>query len=103
PILAEGNIVTCGSDGTVMVINAGAATKVWDTKLLAPVVTPPVASDSMVYFASTDQHLYAFDLIGGGPPRWKSLTGSPLTQSPALIDDRVYQQIPGEGLACYDA
>lgn len=102
PVIAGGNIVAVGSDGTVMVITAAGASKLWDRKLLAASVSPPAASDSIAYFASTDQYLYAYDLINGRPV-WKSLTGSPLTQGPTLIGDKVYQQIPGEGLACYDA
>ncbi len=34
---------------------------------------------------------------------WEKLTGSPLRDSPVLIRDRVYQQVPSKGLMCLEA
>jgi len=54
------------------------------------------------YVAGMDQYLWAFD-INNGRRLWKVLTDSPLTEPPTLIGDRVYQQIPRQGLVCFNA
>jgi hypothetical protein len=55
-----------------------------------------------VYIAGRDQYLRAFDL-SSGRGLWKVLNESPMSESPTLIGDRVYQQIPGQGLVCFNA
>jgi hypothetical protein len=38
-----------------------------------------------------------------GRAAWKYLTTAPLKHSPTLVDDRLYQQVPGVGLLCLNA
>lgn len=102
PILIGDDLIAIGADGRVIMLDASAAIRVWDKQLLAEVVAPPVAGHGMVYFAGLDQYVWALDL-NTGRRVWWYLTESPLTTSPVLIGDRLYQQVPTEGLICFDA
>jgi hypothetical protein len=102
PVIKDNLIAAVGSNGALVVLDAGSATKVWDKRLLDAVVCKPVFSDEALYVAGQDQYLWAFD-IGTGRTLWKVLQEAPLTSSPTLIGDRLYQQVPGSGLACYNA
>ena len=102
PLLVKDFLVAVGNDGMVMVLNAATATQYWSKRLLDKVVAMPAADQNAVYVASMDQHLWAYDMTTGRN-LWRVLTESPLTDSPTLIGDRVYQQIPSEGLACFNA
>jgi outer membrane protein assembly factor BamB len=103
PIESDGYLVAIGADGLLMVLRADSATQVWSRRLLAPVVAPPVAGNGAVYVSGLDQHVRAFELRDRRSPLWAYLCESALTTSPTLIDDRLYQQIPTEGLVCFDA
>jgi outer membrane protein assembly factor BamB len=101
--LVEGNyLVAIGSDGEVNVLSAPHASTIWRKKLLAPVEAQPAIGQDTLFVASLDQHLYAFNLADGRT-LWRYLTESPLNEPPVIIDDRVYQQVPGEGLVCLTA
>jgi len=102
PQLVDGYIVAIGSEGTVTVLNAAYVTQYWSKQLLNAITAAPAVGGGKVYVPGLDQYLWAFD-INSGRTLWKVLTESPLTESPVLIDDRVYQQVPKEGLACLSA
>jgi hypothetical protein len=38
-----------------------------------------------------------------GKPRWKVLTTSPLSDTPVIHGNSLYQRVPHNGLACYEA
>jgi hypothetical protein len=102
PVLVDNFLIGVGSNGTIMVLNPSDARSYWGTKLLSNVVAKPAAGNGALYVAGLDQHIRAFDL-GTGRTLWKKITESPLTESPTLIGDRVYQQIPNEGLVAFEA
>jgi hypothetical protein len=102
PVLVGSRLAVVGTDGTIMVLDARNATQWWSKKLLSAVVAPPAIGPAAVYVAGTDQHVWAFD-INDGRSIWRTLTESSLTQSPVLIGDFVYQQVPSQGLVCFDA
>ncbi|MEE3002192.1 MAG: PQQ-binding-like beta-propeller repeat protein, partial [Planctomycetota bacterium] len=93
PILSGDVVLVTGSSGIVMAFNARSASQLWRKKLLDNVTTDAVASADTAYIAGLDQHLRAFDLFNGNT-RWRVLTNTPLVDSPVLIGDKVYQQIP---------
>ncbi len=101
PVIEGDAVAVVGTDGRIMVLSASQATQFWSKKLLDEVVAAPVINKGVLYVAATDQYLYALDLRSGRT-LWSKLTTSPLTDSPMVIDERVYQQIPGEGLTCFD-
>jgi len=95
-------ILVTGNDGELVVIDASSASKYWSKKLLDGVVAQPAITDSAIYVAGLDQHIWAFDL-GSGRNLWRYLTESPLTDSPVVIGDLVFQQVPAKGLICFEA
>jgi outer membrane protein assembly factor BamB len=102
PLLVGDTIAVVASDGTVMVLDAGSATAMWEKRLLSGVEASPVASDDLLYIAGLDQYVWALNLQTGRTA-WRYLSEAPLTCPPALVDDRVYQHIPTEGLVCFEA
>ncbi len=102
PLLVDGAVIVVGSDGRIMVLDAGSASQIWSKRLLDVVTAPPAAGSRQVYVAGQDQHLWAFDL-NTGRNTWRYLTEDPLSEGPVLLGDQVYQQIPSEGLVCFEA
>ena len=103
PVYSDGYVVAIGSRGTVMSLFAGNASQVWSRNALDEIVASPAIGDGVVYVASLDQHLRAYELGRPRSPLWDYLTESPLTDSPVLVDDRIYQQVAAEGLLCFQA
>ena len=104
PVYSGGYVVVVGNDGRIMCLVAADVSQVWSQRALGEVVASPVADDGIVFVPSLDQHLYAYDLGRARQPRlWRYLSESPLTDSPTPIGDRVYQQIPAEGLVSFEA
>lgn len=99
PAISEGYVVAAGSGGTISCIRLGNASRVWQKSTLADIVASPAAGGGMAYIASLDQHLRAWPLsFDRTTPAWEYLAAAPLTDSPTLIGDAVYQQVPGHGL-----
>ncbi len=102
PVIKDKVLAVVGVEGEVLVLNPETATQYWSKRLLAPAVCKPVIGDDMLYVAATDQYLWGFDLATGRAS-WKYLCDAPLTASPTLVGDRIFQQIPGKGLSCFNA
>jgi outer membrane protein assembly factor BamB len=105
PVIRDSVLAVVGlgqSGAVVMVLNADTATQYWSKTLLEQVVCKPVIGDGLLYVAGRDQYLWAYDLATGRT-QWSVLTTAPLTSSPTLVGDRLYQQIPGAGLTCFNA
>jgi outer membrane protein assembly factor BamB len=102
PVIKGDTLAAVGNDGEVVVLNAANARRLWGKKLLEPVVCKPVIGEGMLYVAGQDQYLWGYDLASGRT-QWSVFTSAPLTDSPTLIGERVYQQIPGAGLWCFNA
>ena len=107
-------IITPATDGSVIAVDAKQVKQIWMLKLLDAVEAPIACATSnsllqseliprtSVFIAGSDQYLRSVDLHTG-KPRWKVLTTSPLTDSPVIHGDGLYQRIPNAGLACYEA
>ena len=102
PVIVDSTVIVIGSDGRIMVLDARSASQIWSKRLLDIVTAPPAAGGGHVYVAGQDQHLWAFDL-NTGRNTWRYLTQDPLSEGPVLLGDQVYQQIPSEGLVCFEA
>lgn len=103
PTYSDGYVVPVGNDGRMMSIRAESVSQVWSKKALAPIVARATAGNGAVYISSLDQHVRAYELGERRAPIWEKLTESPLRDSPVLIRDRVYQQVPSHGLMCLEA
>ena len=102
PVLDGDLLVAVGNDGTIMSLSANSARQYWSKRLLAPIMAAPAVGNGAVFVAGLDQYLWAFNATTGRN-LWKVLTPAQLTDSPTLIGERVYQQIPGQGLFCFEA
>jgi len=61
----------------------------WTFKTGDAIVSSPVAADGLVYFGSSDQHVYAVD-IASGKQKWSFKTDDLLDAPPLVYDGRVY-------------
>ncbi len=102
PILLGEMVIATGSDGRIMVLDASSAAGIWNKRLLNAVVAQPTTGHGLLYIAGTDQYMWAIDLATGRT-NWKYLAEAPLVNSPVLIERRLFQQIPGQGLFCFQA
>ena len=85
-----------------MVLRGEDAISIWSRQLLDGIEASPVTGNGAVYVAGLDQHVRAYE-VSTGRPLWHYLTESKLTDSPTLMGNFVYQQIPTEGLVCFEA
>jgi hypothetical protein len=107
-------IITPAADGSMIAVDASQINRIWMLKLLDAVETPiafetssqTLSNESFprtsVFIAGTDQYLRSVDLHSG-KPRWKILTTSPLSDTPVIYKDFLYQRIPNSGLGCFEA
>ncbi|MCH2133608.1 MAG: PQQ-like beta-propeller repeat protein [Phycisphaerales bacterium] len=102
PQLIGDSVIAVATSGEIVVLDAAQVSTRWRHKLLDKVVAEPGVGAEVVYVASRDQYLRAFDLLSGRL-KWRALTEAPLSHSPSVIGRDVYQLIPGSGLACYEA
>jgi len=107
-------IITPAADGSVIAIDANQVKQIWMLTLLDAVETPIACATSTevlsgeaiprtsIFIAGSDQYLRSVDLHSG-KPRWKVLCTSPLSDTAVIHHGSLYQRIPNEGLACYEA
>lgn len=97
-------VLVADSSGQVALIDPLNGRLVWRTANppWRPIEARPVATDQLGYVASRDQKLYAFGRLSSDVV-WRYLTENPLTESPMLIGDRVFQPTKKRGLVCLDA
>lgn len=65
------------------------------------IVADVKADHEGVYFASTDSKLYCVDRMTG-KVKWQYFSGRPLTDSPQVTEDTVYQAVPELGVVAID-
>jgi hypothetical protein len=103
PLYLDGLIVAASADGRVMVLDAAEVRQIWSRQMLDNIEAAPDAGDGAVFVADTAHTLSAFALYENRTPLWRHLFERPLTMSPVLLGDFVYQQVPGIGLFCLEA
>ena len=102
PLLIGDVLIGIARDGEVAALIAPEVKLRWKHTLLDKIVAAPATNGSVLYVSCMDQYLRAFD-IDSGRLLWRALTETPLALSPVVIEESVYQQIPGIGLASYEA
>lgn len=88
--------------GEVLVLDPKTGSSISRTKIYSGLANRAVASEEMLYLASTDQSVYAIELRTGAQ-RWRHRTERPIVEQPALHEGRLYVTIPEQGLTCFDA
>jgi len=104
PLSVGGLLFVADESGGVAVLNPNGGGIVWRKKdpPWDRIVAQPAASDTVVYVASLDQKLYAYERTSG-TIYWQYLTEHPLTDAPVVLEDHVYQRAKERGLVCLDA
>jgi len=104
PVVMGGLMLVADQTGSVAVLNPTDGNLVWRSRNppWAPISAQPTATDAVAYIASEDQKLYAFER-NSGTIYWQYLTEHPLTESPVVLNDRVFQRTRARGLVCLDA
>ncbi len=103
PVLVDGNTVVAADSTGVVKALSPRGRLLW-ARAAPPwkrISAQPQPGPSAVYIASEDQGLYGFDRTTGR--MWRHLARYPLTQSPVVVGERVFQHVPESGLLCFDA
>lgn len=99
PVQVGAAVATVTNRGELLVIDALSGRLVGSNSLYDAMVGTPVADDDTVYCASLDQSVWAFAAYGG-EQRWRVRTSERITGQAALLGDRLFIELPGEGFAC---
>lgn len=87
--------------GDVVFIDPSTGDLLGRHRLQGGLANAPVASSDTLFVAGLDQSVWA---IGSdGQRRWRYLTPSPLRAQPALHNNVLYVEVPGQGLTAFDA
>ena len=100
--VGDNDIAAASMGGTIVTLEGRTARRVWADKLFDGVSASLATGDNMVYAASKDQYLWAFD-ANSGKTRWRYFTERPLETPPASIPGSVLQWVPNEGMVCLEA
>jgi outer membrane protein assembly factor BamB len=103
PVIEKGFVTVADTTGNVAAISAGNGNLVW-RKFKPPwdaVETQIRQAGNLILVACSDQKLYAFER-GSGNLSWQYLTQFPLTHSPHVIGERVFQHTREHGVVCLD-
>ncbi|MDP7029940.1 MAG: PQQ-binding-like beta-propeller repeat protein [Phycisphaerales bacterium] len=97
PVIAGDTVIASAEGGNLAAFDANSGSLKWQYKLLEGASGEPATSSRLVAIASTDQHLRMLN-AADGRLRWSRMFATPLRDGPTMIDDGVYQQVPGTGL-----
>ncbi len=105
-LVGSDNIAAASKGGTVLLLDAKSAGRVWGDKVFSGVSAPLTAGGGFVFVAGKDQYLWAFD-ARNGRTSWRYFTQSPLDTAPIYVDTAkggvVLQWVENEGLVCLEA
>lgn len=87
--------------GTVRVVASATGETDWTVETDGPINAPPAATETTVYVASDDGHLYALER-SSGDQRWRLFVGEGIG-SPVVAGDRVFIASDESGLLALEA
>jgi outer membrane protein assembly factor BamB len=99
--VAIGDFLCAVSQAGDVVFLSATGKLVGRNRIFGGVSTNPVSNGSLVFIASLDQSLWAFDPLGNSS--WRYRTSTPLRVQPTALEDRVYCELKREGLTAFDA
>ncbi|MBL8757079.1 MAG: PQQ-binding-like beta-propeller repeat protein [Phycisphaerae bacterium] len=101
PIIVGDGVALASQAGQVIVLTPSGSASARYT-IFGGLACNMAASDSVLYVASLDQSIYAFDAYGNRP-LWRKRTDSQLRSTPTYHLGRLYVEVPSAGLLCLDA
>lgn len=116
PVMAQptmvgtSRIAAASLGGTVLMLDARSTSRVWGDEVFDGVEAPLTEGGGMLFVASDDQYLWAFD-ADNGDVLWRYFTQSKLDTRPTYVvvrtpegtEGRVLQWVESEGLVCLEA
>lgn len=105
-VVGGDNLAAASKGGTVLLLDAKTAGRLWGEKVFSSVSAPLTAGGGFVFVAGEDQYLWAFN-ARNGRTAWRYFTQSPLDTAPIFVDTStggvVLQWVENEGLVCLEA
>lgn len=102
PIRVGDQIAAASSSGEVALVNPATTRQYWRRKLPGGIDGTLAHGADAVFAASDDQSVYAFEQ-STGKTRWRYITETPLKCNLFSDGERVYGQLPGQGLVALNA
>ncbi len=97
PIAVGTSLAAASTNGEVMLFDPNTTRQYWRHTLAGGVQGRLASGGGAVFAASADHAIHAIE-VNNGHQRWRYLTDAPLACNLFADDDRVYAQVPGEGL-----
>ncbi|MBC7835767.1 MAG: PQQ-binding-like beta-propeller repeat protein [Phycisphaerales bacterium] len=88
--------------GEVLLFNTTSGSGRGRAKIAGGVTVPAAASDGLLFVASLDQSIYAFDASSANQV-WRYRTDAPLHERPVYHEGRLYCHVASRGLVCFEA
>jgi outer membrane protein assembly factor BamB len=101
PVLVGSTLVAVSRRGDIAMLDAATGTLLARASIYGGCEADPVAGDGVVFFASLDQSIYAFDM--GGRQVWRVRTEQPLRVTPTFHNGVLYVPSADLGLRALDA
>ncbi len=101
PVLAGNTLAAISRRGDIAFLDPTSGTLLGKASIFGGCEAEPVASDSMVFFASLDQSIYGFSL--SGKQIWRVRTEEPLHITPTYAAGVLYVPSDDKGLRAIDA
>jgi outer membrane protein assembly factor BamB len=102
PVLIGSTVGVVSQSGQVVFLDALSGALVGKNFVYSGLAVDPVADEHLMYVASLDQSIYAFNPVDGSL-MWRVRTASPLKTQPTAFGGRLYVSVPGQGLTAYDS
>ncbi|MFO0832906.1 MAG: PQQ-binding-like beta-propeller repeat protein [Phycisphaerales bacterium] len=100
PVRVGGVVGTVSQGGDITFIDPRSGALVGRARIYGGVDNQPVAAGDALVVAGLDQSVWCFNT--SGQERWRVRTPHKLTNQPTVIGDRVFLDIPGDGLTAFD-
>ena len=101
PVELDGAVGVVSQDGEVLVVNPANGSSIGRNTIYEGLANNPVANERMIFIASEDQSVWAFNRFG--QLIWRERTELPLRTQPVLHEDTLYLDVPREGFVAFNA
>ena len=101
PVLVGSTVAAVSRNGDIAMIDVSTGLLVGKAKIYGGCDAAPVGGDGVVFFASLDQSIYAFEL--DGTLRWRIRTEQPLRVTPTYHNGVLYVPTSDKGLRAIDS
>ncbi len=102
PTWVRGAVVAVSDSGQLASVSADTGALFGRGRMFDGTTTDPVAGDQLLFVASLDQSVWAFDPFDPARPVWRFQTPAPLTMQPTVHAGMLYVATSDRGLVALD-